>query len=116
MRRYPLDGEVGPVTNDPRESEWTISASGPHPGYGMAPTVVTGHGADEASALRDLDDRLRGVPQPNESRPIELRRRLRLAYVAGAEEWAEKSLGRTLTNDELRRVLARFDQRSVRTY
>ncbi len=29
------------------------------------PTTVTGTGVDETAALRALDDRLRGVPQPN---------------------------------------------------
>jgi hypothetical protein len=41
---------------------------------------------DETAALRDLDDRIRGVPQPNGSRMAERERRIRLAYLDGAEE------------------------------
>jgi hypothetical protein len=33
-----------------------------------------------------------------------LRRRLRLAYLGGAEDWARMFLGRSLTQDELNRV------------
>ena len=47
---------------------------------------VSGTGADENAALRDLVDRLTGVPQPDGNRMDELRRRLRFAYVEGAEE------------------------------
>ena len=43
---------------------------------------------DEAAALRNLDDRLRSVPQPNGSRMAERERRLRLDYLDGAEEVA----------------------------
>ena len=60
------------------------------------------------AALHDLDDRLRGVPKPVGSRMDELRRRLRLAYVDGAEEWARRELERGLTRDELGRVVARY--------
>jgi hypothetical protein len=38
----------------------------------------------------------------------ELRQRLRLAYVDGAETWARENVGRGLTRDELERVLGRF--------
>jgi len=38
----------------------------------------------------------------------ELRRRLRLAYVDSAEEWADAELGRRLTTDELGRVIGRY--------
>ncbi len=37
-----------------------------------------------------------------------LRRRLRLAYVEGAETWARENVGRGLNADELGRVIARF--------
>jgi hypothetical protein len=47
--------------------------------------AVAGTGEDETAALRDLDDRLRGVPKPDGTRLDELRRRLRLAYMGGAE-------------------------------
>ena len=81
---------------------------GAHPGRGKAPQTVTGTGDDATAALRDLDDRLRGVPKPDGGRMDELRRRLRLAYVDGAEEWARENVGRRLTTDELGRVIGRY--------
>lgn len=44
------------------------------------PQTVTGTGVDKTAALRNLDDRLRGIPQPNGSRMAERERRIRLAY------------------------------------
>ncbi len=70
--------------------------------------TVSGTGEDEAAALRDLDDRLRGVPKPNGTRLDELRRRLRLVYVDGAEEWTRQNVGRAMTRDELGRVIGRY--------
>ena len=81
---------------------------GPNPGRGKAPQTVTGTGEDATAALRDLDDRLRGVPRPDGGRMDELRRRLRLAYVDGAEEWTAVNVGRRMTTDELEGVLGRF--------
>jgi hypothetical protein len=72
---------------------------------GKAPQTVSGTGDDEVAALRDLDDRLRGVPKPDGSRMDELRRRLRLAYVRGAEDRTVQNVGRGLTQDELGRVI-----------
>ena len=40
-----------------------------------------------------------------------LRRRLRLAYVSGAEEWTRAELGRGMTGEELGRVTARYSGR-----
>ena len=37
-----------------------------------------------------------------------LRRRLRLAYVDGAEEWTLANVGRLTSTDELGRVIARY--------
>jgi hypothetical protein len=37
----------------------------------------------------------------------ELRRRLRLAYLDGAETWTRSNVGRTMTGDELAGVLGR---------
>jgi hypothetical protein len=62
-------------------------------------------GEDEVAALRDLDDQLRGVPRPDGGRMEELRRRMRLAYVQGAEDWSRQERSRALTEDELGRVL-----------
>ena len=38
----------------------------------------------------------------------ELRRRLRLALREGAEEWSRMNTGRSLTDEELERVLSRY--------
>jgi hypothetical protein len=38
----------------------------------------------------------------------ELRRRLRLAYVDGAEDWTRENIGRGLTRDELGNVIGRY--------
>ena len=45
------------------------------------PRRSPGPATDETAALRALDDRLRGVPQPNGSRMAERERRIRLAYL-----------------------------------
>ena len=64
---------------------------------------------DETAALRkSLDDRLRGVPQPNGSRMAERARQLRLAYLEGAEEWSREATGRGLTVGEMEGVVRRF--------
>jgi len=72
---------------DPGVPAFSVTARGPHPGRGKAPATVSGTGEDETAALRDLDDRLRGVPKPGSTRLDELRRRMRLAYIEGAEEY-----------------------------
>ena len=69
---------------------------------------MTGTGVDEIAALRALDDRLRGVPQPAGSRMAELERRIRLAYLEGAEEWSRQANGRGLTEAELEGIVLRF--------
>jgi hypothetical protein len=84
---------------------------GPHPGRGKIPQTVTGTGDDETAALRDLDDRLRGIPKPDGTRMDELRQRLRLAYIEAAEEWTRDNVGRGLTGHELEGVLTRFPGR-----
>jgi len=91
---------VGPVTYDPgvlrsdgHVGAFSVTARGPHPGRGKVPVTVSGIGVDETAALCDLDDRLRGVPKPDGTLLDELRRRLRLAYVDGAEEWSGKTAG-----------------------
>jgi hypothetical protein len=77
--------------------------------------TVSGTGEDEAAALRDLDGRLRGVPKPDGGRLDELRRRLRFAYVDGAEDWTGQNIGRGMTRDELGRVIGRYVGRSGAT-
>jgi hypothetical protein len=89
----PARWRVGPVTFDPGPSAWSVTARGPHPGRGKAPQTISGVGEDEAASLRDLDVRLRGVPKPDGTRLEELRQRLRLAYVEGAEEWTREDVG-----------------------
>ena len=69
---------------------------------------MTGTGADEVAALRDPDDRLRGVPKPDGGRLEELNRRLRQAYAAGAAEHSREHEGRGLTAEELERVLRHY--------
>ena len=98
----PARWQVARPSYDPARHAWSVSAIAPHPGRGKKPTTVTGTGDDATSALRDLDDRLRGVPHPNGSRMDELWARCRLAYVAGAfERWP------TMTAGELIRVIDR---------
>lgn len=79
----PARWAVGPVTFDPGRAAFSVTSRGPHPGRGKVPQTVTGSGEDETAALRALDDRLRGVPQPDGSQMDALRRRLRFAYVEG---------------------------------
>ncbi len=50
----------------------------------------------------------RTQPAATEQERRELNRRLRMAFIAGAEERSRHELGRPLTADELRRVLARY--------
>jgi hypothetical protein len=111
----PARWRVGPVTFDPgvlrsdgQRGAFSVTARGPHPGRGKAPVTVSGTGNTEEAALRDLDDRLHGVPKPDGTRLDELRGRLRLVYVDGAEEWTRETVGRGLTRDELGRVIGRY--------
>jgi hypothetical protein len=104
----PAGWTVGPPTYDPGISAWSVTGRSKVPGRGKPPVTVTGTGPDETAALRDLDDRLRGVPQPDGSRMEERERRYRQAYVTGAEEWSRERLGRGLSQDELERVIRRL--------
>jgi hypothetical protein len=104
----PAPWHVGPVTSDPGRHAWSVTAHGPLPGRGKVPQIVTGTGEDEVAALRDLDDRLRGVPKPDGGRLEELNRRLRQAFVAGAEADTRRRLGQGLTAEELERALRRY--------
>ncbi|HSW42623.1 MAG TPA: hypothetical protein VLM76_08960 [Patescibacteria group bacterium] len=42
------------------------------------------------------------------ARRLELNRKLRRAFVEGAEERSQRELGRGLTSEELRRILRRY--------
>lgn len=111
----PARWRVGPITYNPgvlradgHMGAYSVTAVDSHPGRGKIPQSVTGTGPDERAALRDLDDQLRGVPQPDGSRMDELRRRLRFAYVQGAEDWTVANVGRRLPRDELGRVIEKY--------
>lgn len=71
--------------------------------------TVTGTGADEIGALKDLDARLRGRPRPAEdaSRREALNRKLRLAFYQGAEEEARRG-GATIDEAGLGCILAGY--------
>lgn len=104
-------------------ADWVVTAPGLVPGRALwsvtaidASTVgrdkvarsVTGTGPAEAEALVDLDTRLRRLNEPGGTELEELERRLRLVYVAGAEERAREDTGSPLSDEELRAVLGRF--------
>lgn len=104
----PARWTVGLGSYDPGEHRWSVSAVGPHPGRGKLPVYVTGFGENELEAVRDLDARLRGERNEGPRKLDELRARLRLAYLEGAEEWAQRELDRPLEREEQRGVIARF--------
>ena len=76
----PAGWTVGPPTFDPGVPGWSVTARTVAANRLKRAQTVTGTGVDEVAALRNLDDRLRGVPQPNGSRMAERERRIRLAY------------------------------------
>src|SRR3954451_25274908 len=104
----PAGWTVGPPTYDPGVRGWSVTARSVHYSRRRPPQTVIGTGVDEVAALRALDDRLLGVPQPNGSRMAERERRLRLAYLQGAESWSRERTGRGLTEAELEGVVRRF--------
>jgi hypothetical protein len=104
----PAGWTVGPPTDDPGVPGWSVAARTVAYSRRKPPTTVTGAGETETAALHNLDDRLRGVPQPNGSRMAERERGVRLAYVEGAEEWSRVTTGRGLTADDLAGVGRRF--------
>jgi hypothetical protein len=79
----PAGWTVGPPTYDPGVPGWSVTARSVAYSRSTPPQTVTGTGVDETAALRNLEDRLRGVPQPNGSRMAECERRIRLAYLEG---------------------------------
>jgi hypothetical protein len=104
----PARWHVGRPSFDPERGAWVVTAWGPSRGRSRTPQSVSGMGEDEAAALRDLNDRLPRVPEPNGRRIEELRRRLRKAYVDGAEALARETFDRGLTTDELGRIIGRY--------
>ena len=104
----PARWTVGQPSYDPGAREWSISAVGLNRGRGRIPTSVTGRGGAELDAVRNLDARLRGELPDGPHNIDALRVRLRLAYLAGAEEWSLKEARRSLTDAELAGVVARY--------
>jgi hypothetical protein len=98
-------------TYDARGAGWSVTGWGPSNGGGEAPHSVTGTGDTEVTALRDLDERLRGVPRPNRGRMDEFRHQLRRAYVDGAEAFSWETLERGLTTNELGQIIQRYEGR-----
>jgi hypothetical protein len=106
----PARWTVGQPSSDPGRPGWSISAVGPNRGRGKLPTFVSGIGENELAAVKDLDARLRGEHSDGPRRLDELRARLRLDYLQGAEDWARRDLGRPLSTSELDRVVQRFPE------
>ena len=104
----PAGWTVGPPTYDPGVPGWSVTARSDQYSRRKPPMTVTGTGDSETAALRALDDRLRGVPQPDGSRMAERERRIRPAYIGGAESWSRETTGRGLTESELEGVVRRF--------
>ena len=84
---------IGKPFYAPARSAWLVTAWGPLPGRNKVQQAVIGTGDTAVAALRDLDDRLRGVPRSNGGRMDELRRRLRFAYVGGARNGRSSTSG-----------------------
>lgn len=99
---------VGPATHEPgRRLAWSVSARSPkYSGRLRPPATINGQGDDEVAALTDLAIKLR------ELRDLEWRMALeeksRAVFLRGAEERSQATLGRPLTQDELERVLKRY--------
>jgi hypothetical protein len=107
----PARWHIGKPSYEPERAAWSATAWGPRPDRGEARQSVTGTGDTEVAALRDLDHRLRRVPRPNRGRLDDLRHRLRMAYVDGAEAFSREAFDRGLTTDELGRIIQRYEGR-----
>jgi hypothetical protein len=70
--------------------------------------AATETGDAEIAAFRDLDATLRGQKPAPGSRLEEIRQRVRLAYVQGAETYSREDVRRGLTRDKLGRVIGRY--------
>lgn len=99
---------LGRANHNAELGAWTISAVAPDRGRGKLPTSVTGLGPNELAAVNDLDARLRGEWTDSPRKARKLRARLRLAYLQGAEEWTRRELARSMTVQELEKVISRF--------
>ena len=96
----PAGWRLGELTFDPATEEYVVTAMASRPtGRGRPPErVVVGRGPDELAAVEALAEMLRD----------DLDRRLREAFIRGAEEDSMRRLGRGLTSEELERVLRRY--------
>ena len=98
---------VGRPTYERGRDRWTVSAiSRKYSGRLRAPATVTGEGEDELAALTDLVMKLRELRAIEQRMAIEAK--ARAAYIGGAEDHSRATLGRSLTQDELKRIIARF--------
>jgi hypothetical protein len=98
---------VGPGLRHPSTGRWTLIARSPkYSGRQRAPAAVSGQGEDELAARSDLAIRLRELRDVERRMAIE--ERARAAFLQGAEEQSRATLGRPLTQAELKRVLQRF--------
>jgi hypothetical protein len=110
-KALPAGWRVGPAAiGDPLRGTWSVTALRRARGRLSMPQTVTGTGPDELAALRDLDDQLRDVPKPDGTALDAMRRRLRLAYLEGAEHFARHD-GQALTGEQQVGVLARYEGR-----
>jgi hypothetical protein len=108
----PASLRVGLPSYHQERGDWTVSAVNERStGRRKRAEAFTGTGETEIAALRDLDDRLRGVPPPDGTAIYRMRGRLRLSYVQGAGDWTQRELGRPMSGEELERVAKRYDER-----
>jgi hypothetical protein len=103
----PTSWSIGPVAY-PRQDLCSVIARGPSAGRGRRGQSVRASGDCLVAALRDLEQRLLGLADI-EAQHEELIRRMRLAYVEGAESFSRFDRGRPLSACELEGVLALFD-------
>ena len=107
----PARWHVGMPAYDTAGAAWSVTAAGPGLAGYDATQSVTGRGATEAAALRDLDHRLRNLPRPNRARIDDVGHLLRMAYVDGAEAFSKETFDRGLTPAELARLIQRYEGR-----
>jgi hypothetical protein len=103
----PASWRIGPIAY-PRRNVCSVIARGPTEGRGRRHRSVRGSGDCLVAALHDLEQRLLGLAD-TEAQHEELIRRLRLAFVEGAESFSRFDRGRPLSACELEGVLALFD-------
>src|SRR5262245_50159570 len=98
LARLPEWWRVGPVTYNPGDGRWSVTARGPNGRRLRPPETVHGCGEDEIAAMIDLRIRLDERHSAEELEEIE--RRGRAAFLEGAEERSRTVEGRPLSVDE----------------